>query len=145
MIRSPIIVVLGHVDAGKTSLLDKIRNTSYIKKEVGEMTQHIGATEVSIDVIKEISKPLLNTFKFDLKIPSLLFIDTPGHEVFSNLRKRGGSVSDLAIIVVDILEGFQKQTYEAIEICKQLKVPFLIALNKIDKIDGWKPMKINHF
>ena len=139
MIRSPIIVVLGHVDAGKTSLLDKIRNTSYIKKEVGEMTQHIGATEVSIDVIKEISKPLLNTFKFDLKIPSLLFIDTPGHEVFSNLRKRGGSVSDLAIIVVDILEGFQKQTYEAIEICKQLKVPFLIALNKIDKIDGWKP------
>ena len=139
MIRSPIIVVLGHVDAGKTSLLDKIRNTSYIKKEVGEMTQHIGATEVSIDVIKEISKPLLNTFKFDLKIPSLLFIDTPGHEVFSNLRKRGGSVSDLAIIVIDILDGFQKQTYEAIEICKQLKVPFLIALNKIDKIDGWKP------
>ncbi|MFZ8801147.1 MAG: translation initiation factor IF-2 [Candidatus Nanopusillus sp.] len=138
MIRSPIIVVLGHVGAGKTSLLDKIRNTSYAKKEAGEMTQHIGATEVSIDIIKEISKPLLNMFKFDLKIPSLLFIDTPGHEVFSNLRKRGGSVSDLAIIVVDILDGFQKQTYEAIEICKQLKVPFLIALNKIDKVDGWK-------
>jgi len=76
MIRSPIIVVLGHVGAGKTSLLDKIRNTSYTKKEAGEMTQHIGATEVSIDVIKEISKPLLNMFKFDLKIPSLLFIDT---------------------------------------------------------------------
>jgi len=145
MIRSPIIVVLGHVDSGKTSLLDKIRNTSYIKKEVGEMTQHIGATEVSIDVIKEISKPLLNMFKFDLKIPSLLFIDTPGHEVFSNLRKRGGSVSDLAIIVIDILEGFQKQTYEAIEICKQLKVPFLIALNKIDKIDGWKPYENKPF
>jgi len=138
MIRSPIIVVLGHVGAGKTSLLDKIRNTSYAKKEAGEMTQHIGATEVSIDIIKKISKPLLNMFKFDLKIPSLLFIDTPGHEVFSNLRKRGGSVSDLAIIVVDILDGFQKQTYEAIEICKQLKVPFLIALNKIDKVDGWK-------
>jgi len=145
MIRSPIIVVLGHVGAGKTSLLDKIRNTSYTKKEAGEMTQHIGATEVSIDVIKEISKPLLNMFKFDLKIPSLLFIDTPGHEVFSNLRKRGGSVSDLAIIVVDILEGFQKQTYEAIEICKQLKVPFLIALNKIDKIDGWKPYENKPF
>jgi len=139
MIRSPVIVVLGHVGAGKTSLLDKIRNTFYTKKEAGEMTQHIGATEVSIDVIKEISKPLLNMFKFDLKTPSLLFIDTPGHEVFSNLRKRGGSVSDLAIIVIDILDGFQKQTYEAIEICKQLKVPFLIALNKIDKIDGWKP------
>ena len=145
MIRSPIIVVLGHVGAGKTSLLDKIRNTSYTKKEAGEMTQHIGATEVSIDVIKEISKPLINMFKFDLKIPSLLFIDTPGHEVFSNLRKRGGSVSDLAIIVVDILDGFQKQTYEAIEICKQLKVPFLIALNKIDKIDGWKPYENKPF
>ncbi len=145
MMRSPIIVVLGHVGAGKTSLLDKIRNTSYTKKEAGEMTQHIGATEVSIDVIKEISKPLLNMFKFDLKIPSLLFIDTPGHEVFSNLRKRGGSVSDLAIIVIDILEGFQKQTYEAIEICKQLKVPFLIALNKIDKIDGWKPYENKPF
>ena len=145
MIRSPIIVVLGHVGAGKTSLLDKIRNTSYTKKEAGEMTQHIGATEVSIDVIKEISKSLLNMFKFDLKIPSLLFIDTPGHEVFSNLRKRGGSVSDLAIIVVDILDGFQKQTYEAIEICKQLKVPFLIALNKIDKIDGWKPYENKPF
>jgi translation initiation factor 5B len=145
MIRSPIIVVLGHVGAGKTSLLDKIRNTSYTKKEAGEMTQHIGATEVSIDVIKEISKPLLNMLKFDLKIPSLLFIDTPGHEVFSNLRKRGGSVSDLAIIVVDILDGFQKQTYEAIEICKQLKVPFLIALNKIDKIDGWKPYENKPF
>jgi translation initiation factor 5B len=145
MIRSPIIVVLGHVGAGKTSLLDKIRNTSYTRKEAGEMTQHIGATEVSIDVIKEISKPLLNMFKFDLKIPSLLFIDTPGHEVFSNLRKRGGSVSDLAIIVIDILDGFQKQTYEAIEICKQLKVPFLIALNKIDKIDGWKPYENKPF
>jgi len=145
MIRSPIIVVLGHVGAGKTSLLDKIRNTSYTKKEAGEMTQHIGATEVSIDVIKEISKSLLNMFKFDLKIPSLLFIDTPGHEVFSNLRKRGGSVSDLAIIVIDILDGFQKQTYEAIEICKQLKVPFLIALNKIDKIDGWKPYENKPF
>ncbi|MFP3317244.1 MAG: translation initiation factor IF-2 [Candidatus Nanopusillus sp.] len=145
MIRSPVIVVLGHVGAGKTSLLDKIRNTSYTKKEAGEMTQHIGATEVSIDVIKEISKPLLNMFKFDLKTPSLLFIDTPGHEVFSNLRKRGGSVSDLAIIVIDILDGFQKQTYEAIEICKQLKVPFLIALNKIDKIDGWKPQENKPF
>jgi translation initiation factor 5B len=145
MIRSPIIVVLGHVGAGKTSLLDKIRNTSYAKKEAGEMTQHIGATEVSIDIIKEISKSLLNMFKFDLKIPSLLFIDTPGHEVFSNLRKRGGSVSDLAIIVVDILDGFQKQTYEAIEICKQLKVPFLIALNKIDKIDGWKSYENKSF
>ncbi|BFI73897.1 putative translation initiation factor IF-2 [Nanoarchaeota archaeon] len=144
-IRSPIIVVLGHVDAGKTSLLDKIRNTSFVSKEAGEMTQHIGATEVPISVINNIAKPLLNVFKFELKIPSLLFIDTPGHEAFSNLRRRGGSVSDFAVIVVDILEGFQKQTYEAIEICKQFKVPFLIALNKIDKIDGWKSFENKPF
>lgn len=140
-IRSPIIVVLGHVGAGKTSLLDKIRNTTLTKYEAGFMTQHIGATEVPRDIIIDLAKPLLNIFKFDIKIPSLLFLDTPGHEAFTNLRKRGGSVADFAIIVVDILEGFQPQTYEAIEICKQFKVPFLVALNKIDRIEGWKSVK----
>ncbi len=144
-IRSPIVVVLGHVDAGKTSLLDKIRNTAIAQKEAGGITQHIGATEVPITVIKEIAKPLLNIFKFELKLPSILFIDTPGHEAFSNLRKRGGSVADFAIIVVDIIEGIQKQTYEAIEICKQFKVPFLIALNKIDRIPGWKSQENRPF
>jgi len=138
-IRSPIIVVLGHVDAGKTSLLDSIRQTSIAEKEAGGITQHIGATEIPIDVVEKISKPLMNVFNFKLKIPSLLFIDTPGHEAFSNLRKRGGSIADFAIIVVDVMEGIQKQTIESIEICKQFKVPFLIALSKIDRIDGWKP------
>ncbi|MEM5880118.1 MAG: translation initiation factor IF-2 [Candidatus Aenigmatarchaeota archaeon] len=138
-IRSPIITVLGHVDSGKTSLLDSIRQTSLVEKEAGGITQHIGATEIPIKIVEEISKPLLNVYKFRLTIPSLLFIDTPGHEAFSNLRKRGGSIADFAIIVVDIIEGIQKQTVESIEICKQFKVPFLIALNKIDRIDGWKP------
>ncbi|MEM0379471.1 MAG: translation initiation factor IF-2 [Nanopusillaceae archaeon] len=138
-IRSPIITVLGHVDSGKTSLLDSIRQTSLVEKEAGGITQHIGATEIPIKIVEEISKPLLNVYKFKLTIPSLLFIDTPGHEAFSNLRKRGGSIADFAIIVVDIIEGIQKQTIESIEICKQFKVPFLIALNKIDRIDGWKP------
>ncbi|HIP66516.1 MAG TPA: translation initiation factor IF-2 [Candidatus Nanopusillus sp.] len=144
-IRSPIIVILGHVDSGKTSLLDRIRKTSVAAKEAGGITQHIGATEIPIEVVKEIAKPLLYLFKFDLKIPGLLFIDTPGHEVFTNLRKRGGSVADLAIIVVDIIEGFQPQTYEAIEICKQFKVPFVIALNKIDRIPGWSPRENSPF
>ncbi|MEM1896015.1 MAG: translation initiation factor IF-2, partial [Nanopusillaceae archaeon] len=138
-IRSPIITVLGHVDSGKTSLLDSIRQTSLVEKEAGGITQHIGATEIPIKIVEDISKPLLNIYKFRLTIPSLLFIDTPGHEAFSNLRKRGGSIADFAIIVVDIIEGIQKQTVESIEICKQFKVPFLIALNKIDRIDGWKP------
>ena len=144
-IRSPIIVVLGHVDSGKTSLLDRIRRTSIAAKEAGGITQHIGATEIPTEVIKEVAKPLLYLFKFDLKIPGLLFIDTPGHEVFTNLRKRGGSVADLAIIVVDVMEGFQPQTYEAIEICKQFKVPFVIALNKIDRIPGWSPKENSPF
>lgn len=144
-IRSPIVVILGHVDVGKTSLLDKIRKTSIAQKEAGGITQHIGATEIPIKVIEEIAKPLLSLFNFQLKIPSILFIDTPGHEAFSNLRKRGGSVADLAIIVIDVLEGLQKQTIESIEICKQFKVPFLIALNKIDKIPGWKPLKDKPF
>ncbi|RIB35336.1 MAG: translation initiation factor IF-2 [Candidatus Nanoclepta minutus] len=138
-IRSPIVVVLGHVDSGKTSLLDSIRQTSLTEKEAGGITQHIGATEVPIEVVEKVSKPLMGLFNFRLNIPSILFIDTPGHEAFSNLRKRGGSIADFAIIVVDVIEGIQKQTIESIEICKQFKVPFLIALNKIDRIDGWKP------
>ncbi len=122
-----------------TSLLDKIRGTAIAQKEAGGITQHIGATEIPIEVIKKIAGPLTKVFKFEFKIPGLLFIDTPGHEAFTNLRRRGGSVADFAIIVVDILEGFKPQTYESIEICKQFKVPFLIAANKIDRIDGWIP------
>ncbi len=141
VIRAPIIVVLGHVDAGKTTILDKIRGTAVAQKEAGGITQHIGATEIPIEVVKEIAKPLLYLFNFDFKIPGLLFIDTPGHEAFTNLRKRGGSVANIAIIVVDVMKGLQDQTYEAIEICKQFKVPFVIALNKIDRISGWVPQE----
>ncbi len=140
-IRQPIIAVLGHVDHGKTTLLDQIRKTAVAQKEAGGITQHIGATEVPIEVIKKISEPIKDVLKFDLKIPGLLFIDTPGHEAFSNLRKRGGSIADLAIIVIDINEGVMPQTKEAIEICKQFKVPFVVAANKIDKIPGWKTIE----
>jgi len=139
MIRQPIIVVMGHVDHGKTSLLDKIRNTAIANKEAGGITQHIGASEVPIDVIKKICKDILSTFKINIIIPGLLFIDTPGHEAFTNLRKRGGSVADLAVLVVDITKNFEPQTYEAIEILRQYKTPFIVAANKIDLITGWRP------
>ena len=138
-LRQPIVVVLGHVDHGKTTLLDKIRRTAVAAKEAGGITQHIGASIVPADVIEKIAEPLKKLIPIKLIIPGLLFIDTPGHELFSNLRRRGGSVADFAILVVDIMEGFQPQTYEALEILKQRRVPFLVAANKIDRIPGWKP------
>ncbi len=135
MIRQPIITVLGHVDHGKTSLLDAIRNSRVAAKEAGAITQHIGATEVPIDVIQTVAGPLIKKFGFTLSIPGLLFIDTPGHEAFTNLRKRGGSIADLAILVVDAMQGLQPQTIEAIDILRAYKVPFVIAMNKIDMLN----------
>jgi len=135
MIRQPIITVLGHVDHGKTSLLDAIRDSRVAAKEPGAITQHIGATEVPVDAINAIAGPLLKKFGFSLTIPGLLFIDTPGHEAFTNLRKRGGGIADLAILVVDVMQGIQPQTAEAIEILRAYKVPFIVALNKIDMLN----------
>lgn len=138
-LRQPIVVVLGHVDHGKTTLLDKIRKTAVAAREAGGITQHIGASIVPAEVIERIAEPLKQVIPVKLIIPGLLFIDTPGHELFSNLRKRGGSVADFAIVVVDVMEGFKPQTYEAIELLKARRVPFLVAANKIDRIPGWKP------
>ncbi|MFH1448608.1 MAG: GTP-binding protein, partial [Candidatus Micrarchaeota archaeon] len=138
MIRQPIVSVLGHVDHGKTSILDSIRNSRVQKKESGGITQHIGASEVSADIIKERCGPLLKSLNIDVKIPGLLFIDTPGHEAFTNLRKRGGSIADIAVLVVDITQGFQPQTIEAFEILREYKTPFVIAANKLDLIEGWR-------
>lgn len=138
-LRQPIVTVLGHVDHGKTSLLDKIRRTAVAAKEAGGITQHIGASFVPAEVIERIAEPLKKVIPVKLVIPGLLFIDTPGHELFSNLRRRGGSVADFAIVVIDIMEGFQPQTYEAVELLKERRVPFLVAANKIDRIPGWKP------
>ncbi|MDY6789060.1 MAG: translation initiation factor IF-2 [Candidatus Nanohaloarchaea archaeon] len=137
-IRQPIISVLGHVNAGKTSLLDSIRGSIVVEKEAGSITQMIGATQVPLNTIEEICGDLLKTLDTELTIPGLLFIDTPGHAAFTSLRKRGGSLSDIAILVIDIEDGVQPQTREAIEILKQSKTPFIIALNKVDKLPGWK-------
>ena len=135
-IRQPIVSVLGHVDHGKTSLLDFIRGSTVAAREAGAITQHIGATEIPIDAIYKICGDLLKEKKFTL--PGLLFIDTPGHHAFTTLRTRGGSLADLAILVVDINEGFKPQTYESIKILKQYKTPFIVAANKIDAISGWQ-------
>jgi translation initiation factor 5B len=136
MIRQPIISVLGHVDHGKTSFLDKVRESSVASREAGGITQHIGATEVPIDTVKNLCGDMLHNT--ELKIPGLLFVDTPGHEAFTNLRKRGGSIADLAVLVVDIREGFMPQTIEALEILKSYKTPFIIVANKVDMLRGWR-------
>jgi translation initiation factor 5B len=137
-VRQPIVCVLGHVDTGKTLLLDKIRKTSVQAREAGGITQHIGASFFPVDTLKRLVGPLLSTVKGKIAIPGLLVVDTPGHEAFTNLRKRGGSVADIAILVIDVLKGFEAQTYECIEILRTRKTPFLVAANKIDRIPGWK-------
>ena len=138
-IRQPIVSVLGHIDTGKTKLLDKIRKSSVQDREVGGITQHIGASYFPVDTLAKICGPLLTGLKTDVQLSGLLVIDTPGHEAFVNLRKRGGAVADIAILVVDVLRGFEAQTYECIEILKEKKTPFIVAANKIDRVPGWKP------
>ena len=135
-IRQPIVAVLGHVDHGKTTLLDYIRGTTVTAKEAGAITQHIGATEVPLDAIMKICGSLLHGKKF--KVPGLLFIDTPGHFAFITLRARGGALADLAILVIDINEGIMEQTEESIKILRKYKTPFVVAANKIDAIPGWR-------
>jgi len=138
-VRQPVVVVLGHVDSGKTSLLDKIRGTAVQAREAGGMTQHIGASFFPTETLIHICGPLLQRVGGSIRVPGLLVIDTPGHEAFSNLRSRGGSAADIAILVVDITRGFEAQTYESVEILSRRRVPFVVALNKIDRLTGWRP------
>jgi len=139
-IRQPIVTVCGHVDHGKTSILDHFRKTDLQSQEAGGITQKISFTLYPYEQISK-TCPLLEKSGINLKIPGFLFIDTPGHAAFTNLRKRGGSLADLAILVVDINEGIKPQTAEVIQILKYNKTPFLIALNKIDNISGWRTNK----
>jgi translation initiation factor 5B len=138
-IRQPIVAVLGHVNAGKTTLLDKIRGTAISLKEAGGLTQHIGASNLPRSTIEGICGDLLEKFKIKLAIPGILIVDTPGHEIFMNLRRRGGAVADIAILVVDFMKGLEAQTYESLSILKSRKTPFLIAYNKVDRVEGWRP------
>ncbi|MAG24628.1 translation initiation factor IF-2, partial [Candidatus Pacearchaeota archaeon] len=136
-IRQPIVTVAGHVDHGKTSILDCFRGSKIQEGEAGGITQKISFTKYPIEQIMKTS-PLIKSAGLDLEIPGFLFIDTPGHAAFTNLRKRGGSLADLAIVVVAIKEGIKPQTAEVLKILKDNKTPFLIALNKLDTVSGWQ-------
>jgi translation initiation factor 5B len=114
-------------------------------REAGGMTQHIGASFFPVETLKQLIGPYLTSFKTGIEIPGLLIVDTPGHEAFTNLRRRGGSVADIAILVVDILKGFEAQTFECIEILKARKTPFIVAVNKIDRVPGWNPQQSTPF
>lgn len=142
-IRSPIISVLGHVDHGKSSILDALRGSNIVRGEAGAITQAIGASIMPLDVIKKRCGKLIERLNMKITIPGILFIDTPGHAAFTSLRKRGGNLADIAIVVVDINEGFKPQTIEAIEILKSFKTPFVIAANKVDLLPGFNKKSTN--
>ena len=141
-IRQPIVTVVGHVDHGKTSILDQLRGSYVQEGEAGGITQKISFTSYPLDQLKK-ACPLIEQSKIKLNIPGFLLIDTPGHAAFINLRKRGGSLADLAVLVIDITDGIKPQTAEVIQILKHNKTPFIIALNKVDKITGWKKLDEN--
>ncbi len=141
MIRQPIVVIAGHIDHGKSSILEKVKGISITRGESGGITQSIKSYNVPIKAIERCCGPLLKKIAQKISIPGLLFLDSPGHAAFNNMRKLGGNLADIAILTIDINEGMKDQTLEVLEIFKQYKTPFIIALNKIDLIPGWRSNK----
>ena len=142
IIRAPIVCILGHIDHGKTTILDYIRGTVVQQREAAGITQHIGASYFPTGDIREFLRKSKQEFaEKEIKLPGILVVDTPGHAAFLNLRRRGGAVADIAILVIDVTAGTMPITWESVRILRERKTPFLIAANKIDRISGWKSRK----
>src|SRR3989344_9506601 len=138
MIRQPIVVIVGHIDHGKSSILERIKGISITKGEAGGITQSLKSYNVPFSALDKFCGPLLKNVSFKITLPGLLFLDTPGHAAFNNMRKRGGNLADIALLVVDCHQGMQEQTLESINILRQYKTPFILVLNKVDLVDGWR-------